>query len=325
MKTEQKLINIISKKGPASIDALVTQLRISRQYAHIIVKKLVEKGLLIKMGTAPHVFYNINQESNKSLKSVIPYQKELFLKEHFLLVDALGNKLEGLNAMQYWCDNQKLPLEKTIDEFISTRKTYLEHYNQEHLIDGLKKLENTKGIGELGVDELYYLDFYAVERFGKTRLGCLMHYAKQGQNKKLMKLIVEEIKNRVDNFIIQHQVDAILYVPPTIKRKVQIMDYFEKELNIDLPKILIKKISNEIVIPQKALSKLFERVANAKNTFVVPNQKKFNSVLIIDDAIGSGATINEIALKLKEKKIAKYITGMAITGSYKGFEVISEI
>lgn len=325
MKIEQKLLNIISKKGATTIDSLVAQLNISRQYAHIIVKKLVEKGVLLKMGTAPHVFYSLNNNIVSSIKSVIPYYKEQFLNEHFLIVDALGNKLQGLNAMQYWCDNQKLPLEKTIDEFITTRKNYLSFYNQEHLIDGLKKLQTTKGIGELGVDELYYLDFYAIERFGKTHLGCLMHYAKQGQNKKLMKTIVSEIKNRVDNFIIQHQVDSILYVPPTIKRKVQIMDYFEKELQLNLPKISIKKINNEIVIPQKALSKLFERVANAKNTFFVPDQKKYNRVLIIDDAIGSGATINEIALKLKANKIAKHIIGMAVTGSYKGFEVISEI
>ncbi len=41
--------------------------------------------------------------------------------------------------------------------------------------------------------------------------------------------------------------------------------------------------------------------------------------------MGSGATINEIALKVKDKNLAKHIIGLAITGSYKGFEIISEI
>lgn len=58
----------------------------------------------------------------------------------------------------------------------------------------MEKLKNTSGIGQVYVDELYYLDFYAIERFGKTRLGTLMHYAKQGQNKQLMTIIVNEIK-----------------------------------------------------------------------------------------------------------------------------------
>ena len=325
MKTEQKLLKLIDENEALGIDVLASKLKISRQYVHILVKKLVESGELMKMGTAPHVYYSLNKQNKHTLSSIIPYQKELFLNEHFLLVDALGNKLKGLEAMRYWCDNQMIPLEKTIDEFILTRGKYLSFYNDEHLINGISKLKNTKGIGELGVDELYYLDFYAVERFGKTHLGCLMHYAKQGQNKKLMKIIVDEIKNRLLNFIVIHQIDALLFVPPTIKRKVQIMNYFEKELELNLPSISIQKISNEIIIPQKALAKLFERVANAKNTFIVPNQKKYKNVLIIDDAIGSGATINEIALKLKSKKIAEKITGIAVTGSYKGFEVISEI
>lgn len=116
-----------------------------------------------------------------------------------------------------------------------------------------------------------------------------------------------------------------MYVPPTIQRKLQIMDVLENELQIDLPKINIKKVSNEITIPQKALSKLFERVANAKHTFIVPDQKKFDTVLIIDDAVESGATINEIALKLREKNIAKHIIGISVTGSFEGFEVISEL
>jgi hypothetical protein len=325
MKPSKKLLKFMEKRGTVTIDTLVTHLNLSRQYIHILVKKMVEQGLLTKIGSAPHVFYSLNNTSKQVVIQNIPHEKEQFLNTHFLIVDALGNKLQGLAAMQYWCSNQQLPLLKTIDEYIETREKYLSFYNKEHLINGLPKLENTKGIGEIGVDELYYLDFYAIERFGKTHLGCLMHYAKQGQNKKLMKIIVDEIKNRIHHFIQNQSVAAVLFVPPTIKRKVQIMSFFEKELAIKLPLITVKKISNEIIIPQKALSKLFERVANAKNTFIVPLQKKYNKILIIDDAIGSGATINEIALKIKDKKIAKHIIGLAITGSYKGFEVISEI
>jgi predicted amidophosphoribosyltransferase len=113
-------------------------------------------------------------------------------------------------------------------------------------------------------------------------------------------MVVDEIKNRFLYFIKTEKMDAILYVPPTIKRKLQIMTYLEKNLQIDLPNAVVKKINNPIVIPQKALSKIFERVANAKKTFVVPEQQSYQHILIIDDAIGSGATINEIALKIKQ-------------------------
>ena len=87
----------------------------------------------------------------------------------------------------------------------------------------------------------------------------------------------------------------------------------------------VKKISNQIIVPQKALSKLFERVTNAKNTFIVPYQKAYKKVLILDDAVGSGATMNEIGKKIKEKNLADSVIGLAITGSFKRFEVISEL
>ena len=48
-------------------------------------------------------------------------------------------------------------------------------------------------------------------------------------------------------------------------------------------------------------------------------------VLLIDDAIGSGATMNETARKLKAKGIAKTVVAIALTGSYKGFEVMGEV
>ena len=325
MKTSDRILHLIEKTGSKSIDELSLKLNLSRQYIHRVVKELTSDGRLLKLGTAPQVFYNLSTVKQDSSNELIPYDKEQFLNQHFLIVDALGNKLEGEKAMRYWADNQNLPFTKTVDEYIATRKKYLSLYNEQHLIDGLGKLQNTKGIGDIGVDEFYYLDFYAIERFGKTHLGCLMHYAKQGQNIELMKIIVGEIRNRLLHFTKENDIEAVVYVPATIKRQLQIMSYFEKNLGLPLPKITVKKISNAIVIPQKALSKLFERVANAKNTFIVPEQKAYKKILILDDAVGSGATINEIALKIKSKKLATHIVGLAVTGSYNDFEVISEL
>jgi hypothetical protein len=325
MKAKNLLLKYLSNYGAVTVDTLVVKLKFSRQYIHKLLESLLNEDAIEKIGSAPKVYYNIKQVrlQKEKIETLAPDLAE-FLEKHFVIVDALGNLLYGINALAYWCTQQNLPLTKTAIEYIETRTKYLNFYRND-VIDGFKKLSNTTGIGEIGVNEFYYLDFYAIERFGKTRLGTLMHFAKQGQNKQLMKQIVTEIRNRIFYFIEQNKVDAIVYVPPTIKRTVQIMTFLEKNLKINLPKVLVKKINNPIVIPQKALAKLFERVANANKTFIVPDQKKYKHVLILDDAIGSGATINEIALKIKAKKIAQKITGLAITGSVKGFEVISEL
>ncbi|MDD3487703.1 MAG: hypothetical protein PHF35_05035 [Candidatus Moranbacteria bacterium] len=80
------------------------------------------------------------------------------------------------------------------------------------------------------------------------------------------------------------------------------MKVFQKLLKISLPVIKIVKIKTDVVTPQKTLSKLD-----------------------LDDAVGSGATLNQVACKLKKSSIAKKVFGFSITGSAKGFDVISEV
>lgn len=325
MKTKDQIIKLLKKHGQMTVQELCNMLNVSRQYIHRMLLELEQEQKVVKIGAPPKVYYSINKEEFAQQNTIISFEQEKFFSEQFLIIDPLGNMLSGLDGMKYWCEKQNLQLEKTIEEYITTRQKYLQFIETNGLINGINKLKNTKGIEQVGVDALYYLDFYAIERFGKTRLGTLMHYAKQGQNKFLMKIIVAEIKQRIYSIIQNEAIDAVVFVPPTISRKIQIMTELKKMLKIDLPEIKVDKIKTAIIIPQKALSKIFERVANAKNTFVVPKQKTYKHILIIDDAIGSGATINEIALKIKDKKVAKKISGLAITGSYKCFEVISEL
>jgi DNA-binding transcriptional ArsR family regulator len=325
MKTDKKLLKLLDKHGQLTVQEMSEALDVSRQYVHQLLIKLDEAGTIMSVGKAPRVFYMLKQRPAPENTNSVSPENEVFLNQHFILVNPLGEMLEGIPAMNYWCEKQGLPFEKTVSEFMETRNKYLSYFNADYLIDGVSKLKNTKGMGEIGVDELYYLDFYAMERFGKTRLGTLMHYAKQGQNKQLMKRIADEIRNRLIRLLKEKQIDAILFVPPTIDRKVQILTVLQKLLHIDKPYMKVEKIRGSIMVPQKALSKLYERIENAKNTFYLPHQKAYKRVLILDDAVGSGATINEIALKLKSKALAKEIVGLAITGSYKGFEVISEL
>jgi predicted amidophosphoribosyltransferase len=91
--------------------------------------------------------------------------------------------------------------------------------------------------------------------------------------------------------------------------------------------VIATKIPSVTRVPQKTLRKLEDRIMNAKTTIAInPNQKIDANVLIIDDATGSGATLNETAGKLRnvaKKKIK--IIGYSVVGSYKGFDVISEV
>ena len=325
MSTEGQIHQILQKTGEVKLTELVERTGSSRQMVHRALKALIEKGKVTKLGTAPRTFYKLSDPALKQVSHSLSLEEQKFLQEHFLLVTETGVKLTGFEALVNWCARQKLPIEKTAKEFISTRKKYLECFLPGGLINGNAKIQSTKGFNKIGLDEIYYLDFYAIERFGKTRLGTLLHLAKQGQNKKLMDEIIELVKERIERLVSELKVDAISYIPPTIKREVQFMKVLERKLNLPLPHVKLVKVTGEIAIPQKALSKIEDRISNARVSIMVNENRVFKKVLLIDDAVGSGATLNETALKLKEKELAKKVIGVAITGSFKGFDVIQEV
>jgi hypothetical protein len=328
MTVKEQIATLLDTFKELSVNEIASKIAVSKQMIHVALKQLLEKGVVIKLGAAPKTIYRkiSNEQKDTSIPIVDISEDDLkYLTDNFLIVTDIGNLVNGIEAFNYWCKQRDLPLEKTIKEFLTTKKKYDTYFNKSKIIDGTEKLRNTKEYENIWLDKLYYLDFYAIERFGKTRLGTLLHYAKQGQNKYLMQIMMTEIDAKIKSFIIEHKIDAVAFVPPTVKREVQIMKFIEQKLNLNIPKIDIQKISGIIPIPQKSLSKMNERIRNAENTFAVVDNRSFKHVLLIDDAVGSGSTMNQIAEKVKNKNVGKKVTGLAIVGSFKGFDVITDV
>ncbi len=326
MSIENQIIDYLKTHLEGSANEMQEQIGVSRQMLHRVLSRMLEQGYLQKLGRPPKVFYRINLAPAVKAAVLSFSEEEInFLNEHFLVITETGNRLEGLEAMQTWCEKQKLPVEKTTREFIVTRKKYLNYYLTNGLINGTEKLRNTKGFDSIAINDLFYCDFYAIERFGKTKLGTLLHFAKQGQNRPLMQEIINLTKNKLEKLIKEIKAEAIGYIPPTIKRHLQLMTVLQKGYNLPFPHLNLVKVSGPIPVPQKVLSKLEDRIGNARASIIVKETRQFGNILLIDDAVGSGATINETAVKLKQKGTAKKVFGLAITGSFKGFDVIQEV
>jgi biotin operon repressor len=329
MAAKIDILDLLNKQGDLSVKEMVDALHVSKQAIHNALRKLQEKGEVIKFGKAPRTIYRRSSQDLVSEASneiqLLSYEQDSGLSKFFLLIDPMGKMLHGAEGFEKWCLDRNLPFVKTVDEFLLTNKKYQKYKNENGLISGLNKLKNTKGYDAIYLDELFYLDFYAIERFGKTKLGTLLHFAKQGQNKFLMRQIIEVIFGLVQEMIKKGKYDAVAFVPPTIRREVQIMKYLETHLKVALPRINLLKVSGIIPIPQKSLNTMDARIINSENTFAVSDTGKYKNVLLIDDAVGSGATMNQIAGKLKLKKTAVKVTGLALVGSYKGFDVITDV
>jgi len=176
------------------------------------------------------------------------------------------------------------------------------------------------------LDDLYYLDFYSIDRFGKTKLGQLLLYAKQSQQQSLMSELIDTLSPEIQKLIKLKHITSVGFIPPTVRRQVQFMTVLERKLKLKLRVITIRKIKSEVAVPQKSLGKLIDRVENAQHSLVVSDNSEHNNILLIDDAVGSGATLNETAKQMRERGICRgKIIGLAITGSFKGFDVISEV
>ena len=327
MTIKERIIELLGEVGEISVKELVDRLDVTKQSIHLVMNQLLAEGRVQKLGRVPKTVYRWQE-----ISKLVPQQEWIlkdgqfdFLNTHFLLITESGEMLNGIEGFARWCKNRKLPVNKTVDEYIDTLERYLAYKDENGLINGMPKLLNTKEFDAIFLDALYYVDFYAIERFGKTRLGTLLHFAKQGQNKMLMKQLVSATQQPIKLFVQNEHFDAVGFVPPTIRREVQIMKYLEIHLKLPLPKLRLQKLSGLIPVPQKSLQKMDERIRNARNSFAIADTNPYEHVLLIDDAVGSGATLNQIAEKLKHKGIAKKVSAIAIVGSFKGFDVITDV
>jgi len=309
MSIKEKILTLFETEKELTAKELIFKTQASKQMVHIVLKALVQENRIEKYGKSPKSVYRLHSAADSKANIDLPQ---------------IGDLINGLEAFAQWCEKRNQPLLKTIDEFIKTKEKYRIYYDNNDIINGSTKLVNTYK-DKTYLNEIYYLDFYAIERFGKTRLGTLLHFAKQGQNLYLMNKMMGEIREKIISFINSNTFDAIGFVPPTIRREIQIMKFIKENLRVALPILDIKKTSGIIPIPQKSLSKLDDRIRNADNTFAITEQRVFKKVLLIDDAVGSGATLNQLAKKIKLKKVAVEVVGLAIIGSFKGFDVITDI
>jgi hypothetical protein len=105
----------------------------------------------------------------------------------------------------------------------------------------------------------------------------------------------------------EQDVDGVVWVPHSIPRKVPFLPELRRLLALNKPEIAVVKtyVNGIPVIDQQQ----------------IPYQR----VLLIDDAVGSGATLNEIARKLKQNHHVKTVYGFSVVGSYKGFDILSEV
>jgi|GEM_PF-148023 hypothetical protein len=261
------------------------------------------------------------------------YHLEYLALKDYINITPEGEIQTGFVAFNNWCIKRKLQPSKTLLSYMNIQEKYTRFKTKDgQFIVATEKFKQTFGKDTM-LDEVLYCDFYSIEIFGKTKLGSLLLHGKQTQNIKIINQVCTQVKDRILKYIAENNIDAVAFIPPTIDRKPQFMDEFKKSLNLSVPIIKLEKVVNDIAIQQKTLKSSQERIENTRNTIFVDEKRQFKNILLLDDAVGSGSTFNEIARKIRLKKLVTgKISAIAIVGSANGivdksskFEVLNEV
>lgn len=330
----ERILGYLRTNRQARVHDLVRALSpVSRVAIHRWMRILLVEGLVKKIGKPPIVFYVLERAPAKTRTITISPDTKQILDAHYLYINPKGELLFGVEGFKTWVVQTKQQSQMTAlaARYHQTLVQY-EHYRRpKGWIDATTKLTET--FNETFMDKLLYANFYSFPQFGKTKLGSMVLYAKQSQNRELTQLICREIKPLIEQIIIQFQIDAIGFIPPSIPRQIQFLHELKTCLNLPYPHIPLVKIrTGSVIVAQKTLEKLEERVENARSSiFTKERTLPYRRVLLVDDAVGSGASMNETARKIRslfpetKNKNSKTVIGFAIVGSIKGFEVIREV
>ena len=353
---QKKVLDALEELRVATPSQLLNskRLAIGRVMLHRHLKVLVSKGLIVRNGSPPKVYYQYisSNADSKRIKVDLPdpgSQLDLNrLDENFAYTSGYPLLL-GIAGFNEWFRRKQIPnlltqrskkkplkdqvnsvYQRCLEDYCKLRKELESQRVKGHrLFDGTGRYHRIHD--DHYVDQVFYLDFYSLPIFGKTKLGYYVQKSKVGDKKSIR--FIDEISKMIyptlEFFILKEKIDAILWVPHSLSRPVSLMDELRKNFLINIPSIKVMKAFPAEVIPQKSISNLDARIENAlsSNHILTSREQlaKYKHILIVDDAIGSNSTIHSLGFKIKQSRPKIQISAMSIVGSFKGFDVIQDI
>ncbi len=306
----------------------------SRAIVHRYLLSLVEAWRLRKIGTTPHVHYSLATQNAPEMTTpktilhpwTLSYHDRMMLDQNFLKFSPLGERHEWYIGLQKWCSERWLDIDNKAEQYMKIAK-YLDSIRDDcWLIEATHIFDES--FEKKIFSHVYYADQYTWMDFGRGKLAEMTFYAKLTQNKKLLDETISAILPKLECLISREKIHAIAITPWSIERKNQLLQILAKKLKaLAIPQIrLVKYYRDGITIPQKSLKSRVERIENARETIHIDaNLEGIKKILLIDDFVGSGATLYETAQKLHTRGIENII-GFAWVGNMNlKYEVVNEM
>ena len=321
--TKERIIYELREREFLTSADIVKCTGFSRSLIQKYLKSLLDEGIIIKNGNVPNVRYSLIENFSLNIYETFIYKD---LEKVYI-----GN--EGF-IKWYAKDESNISLKEAIAHYEEDFKKYTSK-KENGILDISYGKEIIKEYSDVLVDKILCIDSYNIPLRSKnkrSKLAVLLEIVKNHNNsekviKQYLKILLSLTTKIIVKYIKNNSIDCIAFVPPTAKRKIQIMKKLEDEIKVFLPKKSYCKIKkyydSELRQEQKTINSRMGRIENAKQTFSVKCIEKYNTVLLIDDLIGSGGTVNEIARKMIKQGVAKKVIVLALVGvSSKKFPVV---
>ena len=319
------IIDFLEKKDYSPSD-LEKASGISRTLIHRYLKDLCEDGYIERIGSAPKSSYHFLRRPPIIIKSPL-------IKKQFIFKDSTGKVHTGIEAFMMWSENalKKYTLQEKVSMYEKSMQELSSMKNASGVFPLDAKLEefHTKTGEGIYIESLSSAFLYSLHGFGRTREATLLDIAKEGseRNMKFGNQLLTYFLSVLFEYLQHHHFDAVAFIPPSASRKVQIISLLRERFSnmSSIPIIGVRKKHGEVTQQQKHLKGIMERLENANRTlYISPTEGPYETVLLIDDLIGSCATINQVAKKFVTSGIAKNVHGIGIIGIKSGFEVVKK-
>ena len=319
-QTKTEIFNFIVQQKSVRVKDIIEHFGLSAVMVHRHLKDLLKDNKIIRRGSPPKVFYQPRPSSSVQ-KLAQPSAESEIVNENFLEIMPSGEFLWGMAGFRSWCQKRNKNIDLAIAEYEQIFTRY-QASKRNGLIAASSKIKNS--FDQYWLDGVWYQDFYSWEVFGKTLLGKIILYGKQNSSIELIQAVAKKVKPSIEFIIKDKNIDAVILIPHSVPRLVNFLGMCWKILNLSVPRLELHKVFTHHPVAQKTLRRLADREENAQTTLLFTESSVPQNILLIDDACGSGATLNIAAQKIKAKFPDVNIYGFAFVGSANGFEVIGE-
>jgi len=330
--TYKKILDLFENTELIWASEIAEKTWISRVSVHKVLKELLDENKIKKVWKASHtryksLIYKDKEKKEKDDDFIVDFKTKKFFDDNFYKFDSDWKLLSWFSWFKNWIIDRNFDLKKQIENY---KKIYNFVENKENECWLLEVTDIfSKKFEKCYMQKVFYAGEYSFMEFGRTKLAEMTFYAKQSQDKKLINQSIDEIIYKLECLIKTEKIDAIAIVPWSIDRKNQLLWILKNRLsdfNLNFINI-IKYYPNNISIPQKSIKSKSGRIKNAINTIFVndENLSKYSKILLIDDFVWSGATLNITAKKLIESWWKNIIWFSFVWSLDLSYEVINEI